>query len=519
MPSARLQDCTDDAVALVRRWTAASAGVKPDPRAVRLTEALRDEHGLDFTRGFLDRVIRPEDPRVAARILEKTSQDVPDALAWYLRGAVALGGGFASMAPWAAIPTVRRILRRMAGHLVVDATPAKLGAALAKTAGPGTTLDLVPLGDAVLGSAESDRRLQATLDLLGRDDVDHVTLSIADVVPQRSPWAFDRTVDRAVDRLVPLARAALLRRRDGGASKGITLDVAGYRDLAVTVAVFRTLLDRDEFAALDAGVTLPTAVPDAADALDALTTWAQGRRARGGAPVRVRLTKGGDLAAERVEAILHEWPLATWDDERDVDAAHLRLLDAALTPERTDAVRVGVVGRDLFDLAAAWTLAQRRGVTGAVDVEVLLGTASSHLDAVRADVGRIRVLTPVVHPDHFDAAIPWLARRLQDAADADRSVATDADRTVVAEPGRDADPVALREGRWRAAVDALDAPVPATLRTQDRTAPVGSPCSATPTGRPRTPIRRSPRTGPGRPTCSAGSRGPSSAPRPSPARR
>lgn len=148
MPSARLQDTTDDAVALVRRWLAASAGVKPDPGAVRLAEVLRDEQGLDFTRGFVDKVVRPEDPRVAARNLEQLSRDVPDFLAWYLRGAVTLGGGFATMAPWAVIPTARRILRRMTGHLVIDASTSKLGPALAKVRGPGTRLNVNLLGEA-----------------------------------------------------------------------------------------------------------------------------------------------------------------------------------------------------------------------------------------------------------------------------------------------------------------------------------------------------------------------------------
>ena len=79
MPRARLQDCSDDAAALVRRWLEASADVKPDPGAARLAEVLRDEQGLDFTLGFIDRVVRPEDPRVAARHLEQLSQGVPDA--------------------------------------------------------------------------------------------------------------------------------------------------------------------------------------------------------------------------------------------------------------------------------------------------------------------------------------------------------------------------------------------------------------------------------------------------------
>ncbi|MEK6310935.1 MAG: proline dehydrogenase family protein, partial [Curtobacterium sp.] len=348
MPTPRIADCTDDAVALVRRWLAASAGTKPDPGAARLAGVLRDERGLDFTRGFVDRVIRPEDPRVAARNLEELSQDVPEFLAWHLRGAVTLGGGFATMAPWAVVPTARRILRRMTGHLVIDATPAKLGPALAKIRGEGILLDVAPLGGAVLGTAASDRRLQGTMDLLARDDVDHVSITARSVVPQMSAWAFDQTVERVVDRLVPLYRLAAAPLAEGRPAKSVTLDTEEYRDLDVTLAVFTTLLDRDEFRGLEAGIAVQAYLPDAAGALDRLTTWAQARRARGGAPITIRLVKGANLASEHVDAILHEWPLATWGSKRETDSAYLRLLDTALTPERTEAVRVGVGGGHLL---------------------------------------------------------------------------------------------------------------------------------------------------------------------------
>ncbi|MFJ3384613.1 MULTISPECIES: bifunctional proline dehydrogenase/L-glutamate gamma-semialdehyde dehydrogenase [unclassified Curtobacterium] len=479
MPSARIQDCTDDAVALVRRWLAASADVKPDAGAARLAGVLRDEQGLDFTLGFVDKVIRPEDPRVAARNLEKVSQDVPDALAWYLRGAVSFGGGFATMAPWAVIPTARRILRRMTGHLVIDASPAKLGPALAKVGGEGTRLNVNLLGEAVLGSGESDRRLEGTMDLLARDDVDYVSIKVSAVVPQMSMWAFDQTVERVVDRLVPLYRLAA----SSPTPKFINLDMEEYCDLDVTLAVFQELLGRDEFLGLHAGIVLQAYLPDAAGALESLTSWATERRARGGAPVKVRLVKGANLAMERVESIVHDWPLATWGSKRETDTAYLRMLDAALTPERTDAVRIGVAGHNLFDLATAWVLAQRRGVTDAVDVEMLLGMAATHADAVRADVGQILLYTPVVHPDEFDSAIAYLARRLQENASPENfmSAAFDIDH--------DESVFEREHQRWLASVAALDDPVRPTNRTQDRRLSPGDPI-------PRDAFRNAPDTDP-----------------------
>ncbi|WIB26605.1 proline dehydrogenase family protein [Curtobacterium sp. MCSS17_015] len=458
MPRARLQDCSDDALALVRRWLDASRGVKPDPGAVRLAEVLRDERGLDFARGFVDKVIRPDDPRVAARNLEKASRDVPDFLAWYLRGAVTVGGGFATMAPWAVIPSARRVLRRLAGHLVVDAPAARLGPALAKVAGRGTRLDVVPLGPAVLGPDESARRLRWITDLLGRPDVPAVSFAVSEVLPPSSPWALGAATEQAVERLVPVFRAAVA----GGST--ITLQTGDPRELDLTAAVFRTLLDLDEFAHLTAGITLPAALPDSVGALASLTEWATARRFRGGAPIRVRLVKGAHGATELADALVHDRPLATYATRQATDTALLRLLDAALAPEHTDAVRVALAGQDLFAIAVARVLAERRGVTDALEVEMLLGMTGTAADAVRADVGTLTLATPVVQPDAFDAAIPYLARRLRESATSTAfSIGTD-------------DAVAEREReRAVAAVAALDDPAPSTLRTQDRRVPLGAP--------------------------------------------
>ncbi|WIB15661.1 proline dehydrogenase family protein [Curtobacterium sp. MCPF17_050] len=458
MPPARLQDCTDDALALVGRWLDASRGAKPDAGAARLAEVLRDDRGLDFARGFIDKVIRPDDPKVAARNLEKASRDVPDFLAWYLRGAVTVGGGFATMAPWAVIPSARRVLRRLAGHLVVDAPPARLGSALAKVAGTGSRLDVVPLGPAVLGPDESARRLRWTTDLLGRPDVPAVSFAVSEVLPPSSPWALDTATEQAVERLVPVFRAAV------AGDSTITFRTGDPRDLDLTAAVFRELLDMDEFAHTTAGITLPADLPDSAGVLASLTEWATARRHRGGAPVRVRLVAGARGASGLADALVHDRPLATYATRQATDTALLRLLDAALTPEHTDAVRVTLAGHDLFAIAAARVLADRRGVGDALEVEVLLGTAGTALDAVRADLGTVTVSTPVVQPDEFDAAIPYLARRLREGATSTAfSIGTD-------------DAVAAREReRFTTAVAALDDPAPTTLRTQDRRAPLGPP--------------------------------------------
>ena len=127
---------------------------------------LKDPNGLDFTVGFVDGVMRPEDLQVAARNLAALAPKVPAFLPWYMRGAVRLGGAMAPVLPQVVIPIARRVLREMVGHLVVDATAAKLGPAIAKLREDGNRLNLNLLGEAVLGEHEASRRLEGTHALL-----------------------------------------------------------------------------------------------------------------------------------------------------------------------------------------------------------------------------------------------------------------------------------------------------------------------------------------------------------------
>lgn len=412
-----------EAVELVRVWLAESSrhgegAPAQDPAAERLAGVLRDPDGLDFAVGFVDGVARPQDLFVAGYNLQRVAKRIPRFLPWYMRLAIWLGGVFGPVLPWIVIPIARRVLRGMVGHLVVDATPQKLGPAIAHLRAPadpqghGARLNLNLLGEAVLGEAEAARRLDGTRALLARDDVDYVSIKVSSIASQLSMWSFDETVQRVVERLTPLYELAAT----SSTPKFINLDMEEYRDLDLTIAVFTGILDKPQFRGLEAGIVLQAYLPDALDALQTLTEWASRRRLQGGAPIKVRVVKGANLAMERVDATIHGWPLATYDSKLETDANYKRVLDWALTPEHTDAVKIGVAGHNLFDVAYAWLLASRRGVTGRIDFEMLLGMATAQAEAVKRTVGSLLLYTPVVDPAEFDVAISYLIRRLEENA-------------------------------------------------------------------------------------------------------
>jgi len=416
LPNVAAPDLAARAIALAQRWVTEAADADVDPAAERLAGVLKDPNGLPFTIGFVDGVMRPESLGAAASNLQRIAPLVPGFLPWYLRGAVRAGAAVAPVLPSPTVPIARRVLREMVGHLVVDARPDKLGPALATIRESGARLNLNLLGEAVLGEGEARRRLEGIHDLIRRDDVDYVSVKVSAIASHISMWAFDETVELVVERLLPLYLTASGRPSTGSGTTFINLDMEEYRDLDLTIAVFTRILEDPRLQDLEAGIVLQAYLPDALPALRQLTAWAQQRVDAGGARIKVRLVKGANLAMERVDAVMHGWELATHASKLDSDAGYLRCLDEALRAEHTRAVRVGVAGHNLFDIAYAWLLAGERDVREAIEFEMLLGMAQGQVEAVTREVGHVLLYVPVVRPDEFDVAISYLVRRLEENA-------------------------------------------------------------------------------------------------------
>jgi len=471
----------DEAIALVRRWLTEASKVPVDASAQQLAGVLKDPNGLEFTVGFVDGVVRPEDLNVAARNLAKLAPKVPAFLPWYMRSAVALGGTMAPVMPQVVIPIARKVLREMVGHLIVDATDAKLGPAIAKIRKDGIKLNVNLLGEAVLGEHEASRRLEGTHTLLARPDVDYVSIKVSSTVAPHSAWAFDEAVEHVVEKLTPLfQRAASFPK-----AKFINLDMEEYKDLDMTIAVFTRILDKPEFKNLEAGIVLQAYLPDALSAMIRLQDWAAERRAHGGAGIKVRVVKGANLPMEQVESSLHDWPLATWGSKQDSDTSYKSVINYSLHPERIKNIRIGVAGHNLFDIAFAWLLAKQRGVESGVEFEMLLGMAQGQAEAVKKDVGSLLLYTPVVHPSEFDVAIAYLIRRLEEGASQENFM------SAVFELSENEGLFEREKQRFLASLEALDNSVPLPNRRQDRKLP--------PEPMPHTGFRNTPDTDPALP--------------------
>lgn len=400
----------EKALATSRKWANASNNYPIDPAAKLLADVLEDEAGLDYTVAFVDGVVRPEDQDVAARHLAEIGGLNPKFLPWYLRTPALVGGTVGKFIPEVSVPAARKAFAYLVGDLVVDVTDDKLGPAIRRLKSEGARLNMNLLGEAVLGDKEADKRLADTRKLLERDDVDYVSLKVSAVTGPHNPWGYDEVVEHAVEQLLPLYQYAAKHPSD----KFINLDMEEYRDLHLTIDVFKRILNRPEMLELEAGIVLQSYLPDTLNAMKDLQDWAAQRRSRGGAPIKVRVVKGANLAMERVDAAMRGWELTTWESKQATDANYLRILDWAMMPERIENIRLGIAGHNLFTLAAAWELAGERGVRGGIEVEMLSGMATQQASAVREDVGDLLLYVPVVHPEEYDVAISYLVRRLEE---------------------------------------------------------------------------------------------------------
>lgn len=376
----------------------------------RLRRLLASPAGARLVFALADRVLRPVDASTAAEQLSPVTAEPMEGLSPTDRGLLRLAGAAAKVAPFPVVALVRARLRYETRSLIYPAQPVLLGRRLASVRGrPNLNL----LGEAVLGEQEARRRLAAVEALLARDDVDCVSVKASAIASGLSLVDFEGSVERISKPLQELYRVVAA----APGPKLVNLDMEEHRDLDLTVEAFCRCLAAPEFSNLQAGIALQAYLPDSHRALDRLLRFAEDRVSGGGAPIRVRLVKGANLAMEKTTAELACWPQPTYGTKAETDASYKALMVRLLEAASRGAVEVGVASHNLFDVAFALVLSEALGVT--VEVEMLAGMADDQAAAVAERTSRVLLYTPVVAGKDFRNALAYLARRLDENATPD----------------------------------------------------------------------------------------------------
>jgi RHH-type transcriptional regulator, proline utilization regulon repressor / proline dehydrogenase / delta 1-pyrroline-5-carboxylate dehydrogenase len=387
-------------------------------RAELMARMMDDPAGKKFTIAMADQVLRIKNPVRAARRMNSLVEQygVPQYFSGTDRMAVRLGNRMAGMLPRLVIPQVKSKVRRDSKHVIISAEDQEFQKYLAMRRSTSVRINFNQLGEAVLGNHEADRRLHDNIQRLLQSGIDYISVKLSAVFSQINLVGYDQTKESIKPRLRELYRAAIKGATSSstGQPKFVNLDMEEYRDLQLTVDVFKSVLEEPEFESLAAGIVLQAYLPDSFEVQKSLTSWALERFQKTGAEIKIRLVKGANLAMEQVEASLRDWEQAPYHSKLQVDANFKRMLEFATRPENALAVKLGVGSHNLFDIACAILLRDQRGISDRVEFEMLEGMANAQALVIREKTGDCLVYAPVVLDAEFESAVAYLVRRLDE---------------------------------------------------------------------------------------------------------
>jgi len=330
----------------------------------------------------------------------------------------------------------------------------------------GTRVNLNLIGEVVLGESEANERIEKYLKALKNPNIDYLSIKISTIFSQISALDFDQTVDILVEKLTIIfaqAQKYSYIAQDGTKSnKFINLDMEEYKDLDITVEVFKKTLEKPEFKNFYSGIVLQAYLPDSFNVQKDLCEWAKNRVLEGGSPIKFRLVKGANMEMEETEASQKHWEMVTYISKQDTDANYKRMVDYALNPENAPYMHIGTASHNLFELAYATQLAEDNNMSKYHTLEMLEGMSEAARLAINEISKQVILYAPTASKEQFTNAIAYLVRRLDENTGPDNFIRYSFGLTV------DSDNWNIQKELFINSFDAIKTSFVGAKRTQDR---------------------------------------------------
>ncbi len=385
-----------------------------------LDRMIRNPHDKATMIQMTDQTFRSEKPKRAVDQLTHIldAQGVPRYFSPVDKALIRGFQSFGSYLPGIAVPLIKEKMRAETANVILPAEEEVLNKHLAGRRKSGLRMNVNLLGEAMLGEGEAERRLESYMAALQNPEIESISVKASTIYSQLSSLAYEHTISVLCDRLELLYReAARMRyqRADGSeVSKFVYLDMEEYKDLAMTADAFMRTLERPGLEAARGGIALQAYIPDSFMWQQSINEWARQRAAAGGAPITVRIVKGANMEAERVEASSRGWPQAPYKDKLSTDANFKRMLHEALKPENISAAHLGIASHNLFELSYALVLAARNACLDKLQFEMLEGMANHIRRALFELTENFVLYAPATRKENFVNAIGYLVRRLDE---------------------------------------------------------------------------------------------------------
>ncbi len=325
---------------------------------------------------------------------------------------------FGKFVPALSVPMFVNQIREDTKTVVIKGEDEPFNKHLKMRKAEGTRVNLNLIGEVVLGEEEAEERMEKYLKALSNPNIDYISIKISTIFSQISALDFDHTVEVLVEKLTKIyaqAQKYPYIAADGTKSnKFINLDMEEYRDLDITVAVFKKTLEKPQFKDFYAGIVLQAYLPDSFNVQKDLCDWAKIRVENGGAPIKFRLVKGANMEMEETEASQKHWEMVTYTQKTDTDSNYKRMARYALQKENAPYMHIGTASHNLFELAYATQLANDNNVGEFHTLEMLEGMSEAARLAIKEISKEVILYAPTAAKEQFTNAIAYLVRRLDE---------------------------------------------------------------------------------------------------------
>jgi RHH-type proline utilization regulon transcriptional repressor/proline dehydrogenase/delta 1-pyrroline-5-carboxylate dehydrogenase len=325
---------------------------------------------------------------------------------------------FGKLIPIISVPLFISQIRNDTKDIVVKGEEDSFNNYLTKRKKEETTVNVNLIGEVVLGEEEAKERIEKYLRALRNPNINYISIKISTIYSQINVLDFEYTINTLVERLSDIYRYAqkytYVDKNGKKINKFINLDMEEYRDLAITVEVFKRTLQKKEFLNFYGGIVLQAYLPDSFTWLKNLTSFAHNRAKNGGCPIKIRVVKGANMEMEATEASQKCWELVTYTDKSDTDSNYKRMVRFALTKENAPFVHIGTASHNLFELAYATILAKTNNVSEFHTIEMLEGMSESARYAIKQLSKEVITYAPTASKEQFTNAVAYLVRRLDE---------------------------------------------------------------------------------------------------------
>jgi len=381
---------------------------------------LKDPKNKIFLIELLDQSFRSHDPRRVANQIEYIFDKYKDT-SFFSAFEELLVLSFRKVGIYMtniSIPIFIKYLRNDIKNVVIPGEESELVEHINKRRAEGTRVNINIIGEIVLGEDEANERVDKYIKTLQNPHIDYISIKISTIFSQINPLAHEWSVDKISGKLEKIYDAAMNNRfmdANGKESyKFVNLDMEEYKDIHLTIDVFKKTLSLERFKELHAGIVLQAYLPDTLELAKDLVLWAKERVKGGGAPIKIRLVKGANQEMELTEASLREWECVTYRKKAQSDANFKVIMDYLLDPDVAPYAHLGIASHNLFDHALGMILAKERGVLKYYTAEMLEGMSETAYKVLKKEGLNVILYAPTATKKTFTNAIAYLVRRFDE---------------------------------------------------------------------------------------------------------